>query len=76
LGGALVTMRESYDRFFTQYAALVEPDSRTDALMRGAFVAGVQHVLAFVSTDAAQLVAGVTKLSSEIDGLWEKRPCR
>jgi hypothetical protein len=68
------TMRETYDRFFAQYAGAIEQDGQVDALMRGAFAAGVQHALLFASNlDPAQIAAGLDRMTHEIEDLWEKR---
>jgi hypothetical protein len=69
-----VTLRESYDRFFAQYGGMVEPNSEMDALMRGAFAAGLQHGLMFaVQLDPAEIAAALERTNHEIDGLWERR---
>lgn len=68
-----MTLRESYERYYAQYcASVVERNSHLDALLRGAFAAGIQHALCFAKLPAAQITAELQRTSEEIDELWER----
>jgi hypothetical protein len=68
----MTTMRQTYETYLRLYGQMVERGSITDALLRGAFSAGVVHGLGIAQLDHADAVQALNRMSDELQAFWEK----
>lgn len=65
------TLRQAYDQYLSLYGPLVTRASVDDALLRGAFAAGVVHGLALAKPSAPATLAALEQMNAEAAELWE-----
>lgn len=69
-----MTMRAAYEQYRALYAPLIETGSVTEAMVRGAFAAGVTHGLVMVSTlSPDNTVVALQRMNAEMEEFWQQR---
>lgn len=66
------TMREAYELYRSLYASQVEQDSIDEAMMRGAFSAGVVYGLEIAKLKPDDALAAIERMSAQLDDFWQR----
>ena len=66
------SMRAAYEEYRALYAPMIETGSMTEAVMRGAFSAGVVYGLGIARLSPAEAAAAMDRMSSQLEEFWER----